>query len=100
MDIRKGYYQVPMLLEGVSKTAVPTPFGLWKFLRMPLGLKNVCQSFQCMVDRQQVTFLAPDPEAAIIESVDASNMDMFAVLQQWSTLGWQPPEVGNVTAKT
>jgi hypothetical protein len=40
LDLKKGYYQIPVRLEDVQKTAVITPFGLWEFLRMPFGLRN------------------------------------------------------------
>ncbi len=54
LDLRKGYYQVPVRAEDIPKTAVITPFGLWEFLRMPFGLKNAGQSFQRLMDRLMV----------------------------------------------
>ena len=35
IDLRKGYWQIPVEAKDVEKTAVITPFGLWEFLRMP-----------------------------------------------------------------
>ena len=40
MDLAKGYYQVPMNIEDILKTAVITPFGLFEFIKMPFGLRN------------------------------------------------------------
>ena len=48
IDIRKGYWQVPVSATDVPKTAVITPFGLWEFLRMPFGQKK------CMPDLSEV----------------------------------------------
>ena len=51
LDLRKGYYQVPVATKDMQKTAVITPFGLFEFRRMPFGLKNAGQSFQCFMDQ-------------------------------------------------
>jgi hypothetical protein len=50
LDLRKGYYQIPVQEGHIHKTAVITPFGLWEFLRMPFGLRNAEQSFQRFMD--------------------------------------------------
>jgi hypothetical protein len=50
LNLKKGYYQVTVRVEDMSKTAVITPFGLWEFLRMPCGLRNAGQSFQRLMD--------------------------------------------------
>jgi Reverse transcriptase (RNA-dependent DNA polymerase)/RNase H-like domain found in reverse transcriptase len=50
LDLRKGYHQVPVHPAHVQKTGIITPFGLYKFLRMPFGLQNAGQMFQRMMD--------------------------------------------------
>ena len=46
----KGYHQVPVCASDIPKTAVATLFGCFEYLRMPLGLKNTMQTFQCVID--------------------------------------------------
>jgi RNase H-like domain found in reverse transcriptase/Reverse transcriptase (RNA-dependent DNA polymerase)/Integrase zinc binding domain/Integrase core domain len=50
LDMRKGYYQVPVKEEDICKTAIVTPFGTFEFLRMPFGLRNAGQTFQRFMD--------------------------------------------------
>jgi hypothetical protein len=49
IDLRKGYYQIPMLLADIRKTAICTLLGF--FCRMPFGLRNAGNTFQRMMDQ-------------------------------------------------
>ena len=40
----KGYHQIPIAAQDV------TPFGLFKYLFMPFGLRNAAQTFQRFMD--------------------------------------------------
>ncbi len=51
IDLQKGGHQIPVNSEAVQKNAITTPFGLFKYKRMPYGLRNAGPSFQWYVDR-------------------------------------------------
>ena len=45
-DIRKAYHHIEVEKSHRHKTAVTTPWGVWQFVKMPMGLANASQSYQ------------------------------------------------------
>ena len=50
INLIKDYHQCPVHAMDTPKTAVITPFGLFKFLRTPFGFANAAQTFQWLMD--------------------------------------------------
>ena len=51
IDMSAGFYQVPMEESSQDYTAFSTPFGSFKWLRMPMGLTGSPPTFQCLVEK-------------------------------------------------
>jgi transposase InsO family protein len=76
LDLRKGYYQIPVAECDIPKTAEITPFGLFEFKRMPFGLRNAGQSFQRLMD--SLTSDLPAAFAYLDDLIVASTPDQHA----------------------
>ncbi|CAF4928875.1 unnamed protein product [Rotaria sp. Silwood1] len=50
LDLRSGYFQIPLAPEKRAKTAFTTPDGLWEFTRLSQGLKNSPSVFQRLMN--------------------------------------------------
>ena len=85
LDLRKGYYQVPVSPRYIEKTAVITPFRLYEFLWMPFGLCNAGQSFQQFMDEALLgiphTFVYLDNILVASETAEQHQEDLKEVLQ-------------------
>ncbi len=46
LDLKSGFYQIPINENDKEKTAFVTPFGLYQFNVLPMGLKNSPPTFQ------------------------------------------------------
>ena len=52
VDLRSGYYQIPVKVEDRPKTAFSFPGGgLWQFARMPMGLSNSAPVFERLMEK-------------------------------------------------
>ncbi|XP_041434006.1 uncharacterized protein LOC121398770 [Xenopus laevis] len=51
MDLRSGYYQVPMSPEDQEKTAFICPLGFYQFTRMPQGICGAPATFQRLMEK-------------------------------------------------
>ena len=50
LDLNSAYYQVPITSQRRRVTAFCTPFGLFEFEKLPMGISVVCQGLSRVVD--------------------------------------------------
>lgn len=73
IDLRSGYHQVSVRVQDQDKTAFITPFGTFRYTKMPFGLRNAPSTFQRLIDRfrsglQNISILAYLDDLIILSS--------------------------------
>jgi Reverse transcriptase (RNA-dependent DNA polymerase)/RNase H-like domain found in reverse transcriptase len=90
LDLRKGYFQVPVHPDDIGKTALITPFGTFEFLRMP-GLRNAGQTFQRLMDQimrgLDYCFVYLDDILIASESLEQHEVHLKEVLSRLEMAG-------------
>ena len=121
LDVLSGFYQIAMDPAGKDKTAFITKQGLYRFTRMPFGLKNAPATFQrvmetvlaglpfakCYVD--DILICSPDVDThlshldIVLSRLHDANMRVkakkchFGLSETWDTLS--PRRASNPTRK-
>ena len=50
LDCNSGYWQIPVHPEDRDKTTFTSHYGIYRFLRLPFGLRNAPATFQRAID--------------------------------------------------
>jgi hypothetical protein len=50
LDLNSAYYQIPLLDKSRRITDICTPFGLFEFNKLPMGISVGCQGLSRVVD--------------------------------------------------
>ena len=68
IDLAQGYHQVPVAEADREKTAFRTSSGLWKFTRMPFGLKGAPTTF-CRLMARVLGRMSPTQLALYMDDI-------------------------------
>ena len=87
LDCNSGYWQIPVAEEDKDKTAFISHFGLYRWLRMPFGLKNAPGTFQRAADiilasvKWQFVLVYLDGVIVYSKSIEEHFDHLYAVLR-------------------
>jgi RNase H-like domain found in reverse transcriptase/Reverse transcriptase (RNA-dependent DNA polymerase)/Integrase zinc binding domain/PHD-finger len=82
LDVRHGFWHLPIAEEDCHKTAFATPFGVYEFTRMPFGLVNAPAAYQRCMDAALSGVERARPYMDDTFVFDAEWEGMLATLEQ------------------
>lgn len=75
LDLRSGYFQVNVDPSDRDKTCFITPMGTYRFIRMPMGLRNSGATFQRLIDRFKVNLSLESTVLAYLDDIIVLSPD-------------------------
>lgn len=93
LDLKSGYYQIPMAEDSRHLTAFVTPDGHYEYARMPFGLVNAPAIFQHMInkalgkDRYDLAIPYMDDLLSPASSVDEGMLKLRKILSSLLSAG-------------
>ena len=93
MDLTSGYHQVPVMNSDIPKTAFVTKYGLYEFLKMPMGLKSAPMTFQRVMElalqglQWQICLIYPHDVVIFSKTFDEHMERLTRVFDRISTAG-------------
>ena len=75
LDVFQGYYQIPLVLDDLEKTAFVTPVGNYHYKVMPFGLKNAGSTYQRMMTKMFEPQLGKNIEIYIDDMMVKSKLE-------------------------
>lgn len=93
LDLKSGYYQIPMAEGSRHLTAFVTPDGHYEYTRMPFGLVNAPAVFQHMInkalgkDRYELAIPYMDDLLSPASSIDEGMTKLRKILSSLQTAG-------------
>jgi hypothetical protein len=93
MDLTSGYHQVPVMNSDIPKTAFVTKYGLYEFLKMPMGLKSAPITFQRVMElalqglQWQICLIYLDDVVIFSKTFDEHMERLTRVFDRISTAG-------------
>ena len=91
VDLKKAFHLISIAPEDRPKTATTTPWGLFQYRRLPMGLTNAAQAFQMLVDEATEgldrTFAYLDDILIASESEEQHLQDLHNLAKRLSDMG-------------
>jgi len=86
MDFKDGFYQIKLNEKSSDLTTFATPFGCYKFLRLPFGLNLAPEYFQKMNEKNfgdiQNVIIYFDDLLIACETIEEHDKTLMKVLQR------------------
>ena len=91
LDAKKGYWQIPLDEESTKLTTMNTPFGRYKFLRLPFGIHSAQEVFHRIINGNFIDIKAVETDIDDFlvwgKNIEDHNRSLIASLERAKKIG-------------